>query len=57
MSQVNVTMQCNRGWACTGFIETPPQTIDVQDGQRLYEILNSAGQPGPDIWYEYRSSK
>ena len=57
MSQVVVTMQCNRGWACTGFTEHPPQIIDVQDGHRLYEILASAAQNGDDRWYEYRSSK
>jgi hypothetical protein len=57
MSQVNITMQCNRGFACVGFMENPPETIDAQDGHRLYEILNSAKDPGPVKWYEYRSSK
>jgi hypothetical protein len=55
--KVIITMRCNRGWACTGFMEHPPEIIDIQDGQRLYEILASAGQPGPDRWYEYGSSK
>ena len=54
---VNVTMRCNRGFACIGFMENPPQLIDVQDGARLYELLNSAKEQGPNVWVEYWSSK
>jgi len=50
-------MLCNRGFACTGFMENPPTLIDVQDGRRLYEILDSAKTEGPDVWYEYGSSQ
>lgn len=55
--RVDVTMRCNREWACTGFMENPPTTIDAQDGELLYEILDSAKNPGDDVWVEYRSSK
>lgn len=52
--RVSVTMFCNRHFTT----EEEHPIIDVQDGHRLYEILDSARVPtNDDLWYEYKSSQ
>lgn len=54
MSQVYVTMLSNRRFST----EEEHLIIDIQDGRRLYEILNAAGDGlNENRWFEYRSSK
>jgi hypothetical protein len=54
VSQVYVTMLSNRRFST----EEEHLIIDIQDGRRLYEILNAAGDGlNENRWFEYRSSK
>lgn len=58
MSRVAVTMRDNRRYTLDSFGNGPqPEPLDAQDGQRLYEILASAGDgQNDDRWFEYRGS-
>jgi hypothetical protein len=54
--KVEVLMAYGRPHICFSN-EPEPEIIDVQDGQRLYEILDRSKVTGPDVRYLYRSSQ